>query len=435
MTLDRLSILAAIVFYGFSFINSAIGQIVTEQAPSSKSKQMFGPPLFLYDTYCFLSPDSTNNGFDYRLDIYVAFSNDILQFVKERPGHFTAGYDLYVSIFDHKRNLIAEKTTSKKISVPTFEETNDRDLTNKHQLNFNLIPGQYKLALDLTDLDTQKSLHREKELKIEGFDLNKISVSEILFADKVVFDSLQDIQEIIPNLDRNFVEPESEFWAYFEIYPQSVRHELKLIYTIMDAADQAVIRNERTLWADKKIMPYLLDLSKDVKAPGRYTLIIQIDENDKNAITKAKFSANWSNFEFSKLNINIAIETLKELITEKDYKILEQASDSTKEAWFQNYWKQRDPTPDTKVNELQEEFYRRVDVANNFFTINALDKEGWQTDRGNIYIKYGPPTDVERHQDQLNLPPYEIWYYDKIERRYIFQDKSGVGDFQLVRIE
>jgi len=50
-------------------------------------------------------------------------------------------------------------------------------------------------------------------------------------------------------------------------------------------------------------------------------------------------------------------------------------------------------------------------------------------------MKYGPPTDVERHQDQLNLPPYEIWYYDKLDRRYYFEDKSGLGDFQLVRIE
>ncbi len=435
MASNRLLISAIIMFYCFIFINSIMGQIGMEQAPFQKTKQMFGPPLFLWDTYYFLSPDSTRNGFDYRLDVYVAFANDIMQFVKERQGNFTAGYDLYVSIFDNKRNLVVEKTTSKKISVQTFEETNDRNLSNKHQLNFDLIPGQYKLALDLTDLDTQKSLHREKEINIQGFDLNNISVSEILFADKVLFDSLQGIQEIIPNLTRNFVEPNSEFWAFFEIYPQSSHHELNLIYTITDAAEQQVIRNERTLWADKKIIPYLFDLSKDIKTPGRYTLNVQIEENNKNATAKAKFSANWSNFKFSKLNINTAIETLKEFIADKDYKYLKQASDSSKEAWIENYWKKRDPTPDTKENELQEEFYRRVDIANNFFTINALDKEGWKTDRGNIYIKYGPPTDVERHQDQLNLPPYEIWYYAKIERRYVFQDKSGVGDFQLVRIE
>lgn len=435
MALIRLSIFKVIMFSCIFVINSASGQNMPKRTPFTQSKQMFGPPLFLYDTYYFLSEDSTKNGFDYRLDVYVAFANDILQFVKERQGHFTAGYDLYVSIFDHKGNHVAEKTVGNQISVQTFEETNGRDLDNKHQMSFELIAGEYKLVLDLTDIDTQKSLRREKEITIEGFNLNQVSVSEILFADKVVFDSLKNIQEIIPNLNRNFVEPKSEFWAYFEIYRQAVRNDLKLIYTITDATEQAVIRNEQPITVDKKIMPYLLDLSKDIKTPGRYTLIVHIEENSEKTTAKAKFSANWSNLQFSKLNINTAIETLKEFIADKEFKNLEQASDSTKEVWFENYWKERDPTSDTRENELQEEFYHRVDFANNFFTVNALDKEGWQTDRGNIYIKYGPPTDVERHQDQLNLPPYEIWYYDKIDRRFFFQDKSGIGDFHLMRIE
>lgn len=435
MALNRWSIFAVIVFSCFIIFNSAMGQIVPEPASFTQSKQMFGPPLFLYDTYYFLLQDSTTNGFEYQLNVYVAFANDILQFVKERQGHFTAKYDLFVSIFDQKSNHVTEKLTGNQISVPTFEQTNDRDLSNKHQLKFDLIPGQYKLVLDLTDHDTQKSLHREKQVHIEGFIPTKTAVSEILFADKIFFDSLNNIEKIIPNLNRNFVDPKADFWAYLEIYPASASTNLKFTYTITDASEQAIVRDERQLPADKKIMPCLLDLSDDIKIPGRYTLIIQIDENKEKTLTRAKFSANWSNFEFSKLNINTAIQTLKEFVPDKEYKNIEQSPDSTKEAWFENFWKQRDPTPGTDKNELQEEFYHRVDFANNLFTVNALDKEGWQTDRGSIYIKYGPPADVERHQDQLNLPPYEIWYYEKLDQRFYFEDKSGVGDFQLVRIE
>jgi len=415
--------------------SSAWGQISPGRSPFNREQKMFGPPLFLYDTYYFLSQDSLNNRFNYRLDVYVNFANDILQFTKERQGYFSAEYDLFVSIFDHKGNHITEKLTSNRIQVETFEATNARELTNKHQLQFGLIPGQYKMVLDLTDHDTQKSLHREKQIDIRGFEPGKISVSEILFADKIISDSLKNIQQITPNLNRNFVDPKADFWAYFEIYPASNSTSLKFTYTITDAAGQAIIRNEREIKTGKKIMPYLLDLSDDIKAPGRYMLIIQLEENSEKVMSEAKFSANWSNFEFSKLNIKTAIEILKEYIPEKDYKNILPTSDSTKEAYFNNFWQERDPTPDTRENELQEEFYRRVDFTNSFFTINALDKEGWQTDRGNIYIKYGPPTDVERHQDQLNLPPYEIWYYNKLDRRFYFEDKSGVGDFQLVRIE
>ena len=436
MVSNRFMIFVMFIFSSIFIITTAvIGQMMQERAPFNQSRQMFGPPLFLYDTYYFLSQGSTNNSFNYRLDVYVAFANDILQFVKERQGHFTAGYELFVSIFDHKGNHVAEKSIGNYLNVETFQDTNDRDLKNKHRLSFELFPGRYKLKLDLTDYDTQKSLHREKEINIEGFDLEKISISEILFADKVLFDSLKNIQEIRPNLNRYFLDPKSYFWAYFEIYPTTAPSNLKFTYTIIDALDQAVIRNEQQITPGKKIMPYLLDLSKDIKTPGRYTLIVQIEGKNEKASTRAKFSANWSNFEFSRLNINTAIETLKEFISDKEYKNLEQAADSTKEFWFTSFWKDRDPTPDTKENELQEEFYQRVDFSNNQFTVNALDKEGWKTDRGNIYIKYGPPTDVERHMDQLNLPPYEIWYYEKSDRRFFFEDKSGIGDFQLVRIE
>lgn len=435
MISNRLLSLLLSTILCFCVVNSTLAQIGQDRSPFDRQKQMFGPPLFLYDTYYFLTRDSLDSTLTYRLDVYIAFANDILQFVKERQGNFSAGYDLFVSIFDHKGNHVAEKLTGNQINVPTFEATNARELLNKHRLQFDLIPAQYKLVLDLTDRDTQKSLHREKKIAIEGLDKNKISVSEILFADKIIFDSLKNIQEITPNLNRNFVDPKSDFWAYFEIYPALPSSILKFTYTVTDAAEQAIIRNEREIKTSKKIMPYVLNLGNDIKTPGRYSLIIQLEQNNEKAITEAKFSANWSNFEFSKPNINIAIEALKEYVPEKDLKNILQSPDSTKQTWFKTFWEERDPTPGTEENELQEEFYHRVDFANNNFTVNALDKEGWQSDRGNIYIKYGPPTDVERHQDQLNLPPYEIWYYDKLDRRYYFEDKSGLGDFQLVRIE
>ncbi len=433
MLSNRFSIVPIIVLASIVMVNSALGQIIPRPSPLTQSKQMFGPPLFLYDTCYFRSQkDSTN----YRLDVYVAFSNDILQFIKEKQGNFIAGYDLYITIFDHKGNHVAEKLAGNRITVSTFEETNNRELKNRHRLSFDLIPGQYKLVLDLTDYDTQKSLHREKEITIKGFEINEISVSDILFADQVLLDSLNNtIKEILPNLDRNFINPKSIFWAFFEIYPLSSSQILKLTYTITNASEQAIIRKEQLITPDKRIIPYLLDLSKDIKTPGRYTIIVQVEQVEEKVKTQAKFSVNWSNFEFSKLNVITAIEALKDFIPDKEYRYLEQASDSAKETWFNNFWKERDPIPDTEENELQKEFYQRIDFTNNYFTVNSLDKEGWKTDRGNIYIKYGPPTDVERHLDQLNLPPYEIWYYEKLDQRFFFEDKSGVGDFHLVRIE
>lgn len=414
------------------FQTVALAQMDERQNMRAQGKKMFGPPLFLYNTYTFMSEEDSTSC---RVDVYVSFANDILQFVKERQGDFTASYDLFVSIFDKKGNHIREKSARDKIEANSFEETNKRTLNNQHRLSFDLAPGKYKLSLDLTDYDTQKSLHREKELELKGFGVEELTLSEIVFADEIELDSSDNILEIVPNLDRNFINPKSLFWAYFEIYPLHRNNDLTVYYTIFDAAEHAIAREEESIKATELINPYMVDLSKFVKAPGRYTILIQVGEDEKKVTTRAKFSANWSNFEITQLNINTAIQALKEFIPSKDFKSLEESSDSVKQDYFKKYWKERDPTPGTEENELQAEFFKRVDFSNNYFTVNAMDKEGWKTDRGNIYIKYGPPTDVERHLDELNLPPYEIWYYENQERTFVFEDKSGIGDFQLVRIE
>ena len=408
------------------------GQFFQNYDGPATTKTVFSSPLFLYNTFYFISSEDSTM---YDLDVYIAFANDILQFVKGRQADFTGGYDLFVTIFDKKGNLIAEKSTRKKITVGSFEATNDRDLTNRLKLSFQLIPGQYKLVLNLTDQDTQKNLHREKELHIKSFGFKKLAISEILFTDWIDRDSSNQTTEIVPNLDRNFIDPSSSFWAYFKLYPLTLKDSLQIAYAITDASEQAIVRREQKILPSHRVVPHLIDLSKHIKIPGRYAINVQIKQNDDEMQTQAKFSVSWSNFTLSKINIHVAIEALKDFIPEKEYKLTEQMSDSAKETWFKKFWEDRDPTPKTEENELQQEFYRRIDFANNHFTINALDKEGWKTDRGNIYIKYGSPTDVERHIDEMNIPPYEIWFYHQIERRYIFEDKSGIGDFKLVRVE
>ena len=62
-------------------------------------------------------------------------------------------------------------------------------------------------------------------------------------------------------------------------------------------------------------------------------------------------------------------------------------TDEEREQFIENFWLRRDPTPDTVENEFKEEHYRRMAYANERF---ASGIPGWRTDRGQIYIKYGP---------------------------------------------
>ena len=96
---------------------------------------------------------------------------------------------------------------------------------------------------------------------------------------------------------------------------------------------------------------------------------------------------------------------------------------------FQNFWKTKDPNPNTEENPVFIEYYRRVAYADEQFK-NYV--EGWRTDMGMIYILLGPPSNVERQPVALSSKPYEVWEYYEINRRFVFVDETGFGDYRLL---
>jgi len=122
-------------------------------------------------------------------------------------------------------------------------------------------------------------------------------------------------------------------------------------------------------------------------------------------------------------------EDVRWIITDEERAAFKQLSnDEERDQFIEQFWLRRDPTPDTAENEYKEEHYRRIAYANEHF---AAGIPGWRTDRGRMYIMYGPPDSIESHPSGgfYNRPqeegggttstyPFETWNY-----RYI----QGVG--------
>ncbi len=88
-------------------------------------------------------------------------------------------------------------------------------------------------------------------------------------------------------------------------------------------------------------------------------------------------------------------EDVAYIITDEERKAFKRLStDDEREAFIEAFWQRRDPTPDTEENEYKEEHYRRIAYANDHF---ASGIPGWKTDRGRIYIMYGPPDEIDDH--------------------------------------
>lgn len=105
-----------------------------------------------------------------------------------------------------------------------------------------------------------------------------------------------------------------------------------------------------------------------------------------------------------------------------------------KRNYLRQFWAKRDPTPGTPRNEAQEDFYGRIGEANRRFREGGVaDVPGWRTDRGRIFVKYGPPQDVLRRPQAGSTLPYEVWKYTRGRLlKYVFLDQTQFGNYALI---
>ena len=88
-------------------------------------------------------------------------------------------------------------------------------------------------------------------------------------------------------------------------------------------------------------------------------------------------------------------EEVPYIITDEERSaFLQLQTNEEREQFIEAFWQRRDPTPDTVENEFKEEHYRRIAYANERFSSGI---PGWRTDRGRIYIMWGPPDEIESH--------------------------------------
>ncbi|MFQ6038240.1 MAG: GWxTD domain-containing protein, partial [Candidatus Aminicenantales bacterium] len=121
------------------------------------------------------------------------------------------------------------------------------------------------------------------------------------------------------------------------------------------------------------------------------------------------------------------LSTVRYIITPEEKKIFREIPEEERPGFIQEFWDRRDPDPDTEENELKDLYFSRIEEANRLF---SSGRPGWLTDRGEIYILLGPPTNVDRYPmgQGPGTRPTEIWYYGNFP--IVFVDEYGTGDYR-----
>ena len=116
------------------------------------------------------------------------------------------------------------------------------------------------------------------------------------------------------------------------------------------------------------------------------------------------------------------------IITKQESKIFLELPDSEREQFKQDFWDRRDPDPSTKTNEFKNEYYDRMERADEIFRSEGIP--GYRTDRGRIYILFGPPMNKLTDYVGSNGVCREVWYYGAFP--VVFVDYACTGKFTLV---
>ena len=370
------------------------------------------------------------------------------------------GLELYSGSYEESsrkkvRNLDPEVRSSWQDTAwaKTFQETRSNKDFAQGAISVNAEPGDYTYMLQLRrgeSVTEQNS--RMRNVTLPDFrERNKISLIEL--SDFTVKNN-GDYEGTFQNFGDNVLYGE-DFELMILNPAKMSSDELKLeIFQLLPGEDEEVsdemlfstgIDNQKDIMGSGFIVEpdvdrVLVNFSDDEEGypvtvvsipnsrfPNSGFKIFLKDVNEDSVIAEKTMGSLWPDIPVSLLNLNVAIDMLRFIVSDEKTKELKSGSSAEKERKFREFWEERDPTPDTEFNELMTEYYARIDYTYREFT--TPQNQGFETDRGKAYILYGPPNDKERRLP-TDAPAREIWYYDN--RTLVFEATTGFGDFKLV---
>ncbi len=370
-----------------------------------------------------LEPLSTTS----RLNIYLEIVHDDLQFIKS-GNRFEAGYEVTVVIYDHDNEQVDGTIWKESVQADNYDATNTRHQFHQSHRSFELDPGKYKLIISVMDLETRQSTERKKNFTLSDYAASSLGMSDIVFISQIEVDSnrVHSIRPQVSDAQKGVVDSSM---VYFEVYQTDSSTTARTEYELFAVNAKKQIRrsfsHELSGWRN----PVYFVLRADSLAHDLYRLKITTRIGEQKVAKEKEFYVRWSALPSTAADLHTAIEQLRYIASKDEWKLLKKAKGDAQLAEFKSFWNRHDPTPGTEANELRDAYYTRIEFANN--TFSQMQRPGWRTDMGIVYIILGQPDDIERNAYPRYSKPYEIWSYYRYSRQFLFYDVTGFGDYRL----
>jgi GWxTD domain-containing protein len=341
---------------------------------------------------------------------------------------FGAGVEFTVIFQGKGAGPLPGDAWERRFVVAGMSETRSPGATVVEKRTFALAPGRYKVRIAATDLNS--SAHSSVEQQIDVPDYTRLPAG---FADLElgVVDSLGSFK---PVPARQFGMESGRIAARAALFDRrsgSWPRRYNFQYRIRGEDGEVIVSGSQdaslAASGDSVVLrPPMSDLFL-----GSYVFEVELAEGKSHWRAERGFDVDESGpprgREFTRM-----LEPLSYIVSPKEMDWLRSLPPERQAEGWEEIWRRRDPTPETPRNETQLEFFRRVRYTERHFQGYG---PGWRSDMGRIYIKFGPPDQIETRPASLSSPQLEVWYYNQPVRRLVFGDREGFGRFSLLNPE
>ncbi|OUW38126.1 MAG: hypothetical protein CBD44_01885 [Flavobacteriaceae bacterium TMED184] len=349
-----------------------------------------------------------------------------LQFIKRKDG-FHASYDASIMLQDKDGKQIIRNMWSDSISTKNYMHTQSKFRSRKHYTNLIIAKDKYIILSDLYDKDTRNKGSKKKKLDYKKQKKTPSLMEPIIIAElkgEWGFESNK-----FPITGKKITSIDKGLTVLLSGFVDDSPYSLQVFIKGVDDKKELFVINENT---NDGFFNHEVLIDKEYLNSINLNIEVQLVQSKKEKKIEKNITIYKPGLSGFVNNVERSFRQMKYILTNTERNNAKGKKGKDLENIFLEYWKLRDPTPETSLNELMEEYYIRVNYVNDHY--NMSWKEGWETDFGMIYILFGPPDQIQRaNMNSSNTSVYQVWYYNRINKEFVFKDLNGFGDYRLDR--
>lgn len=348
------------------------------------------------------------------------------------------------------------------VRAPSLADAGENELTLFNRLSVLAAPGVYTARVTVIDVVSK----REGEFFLDRVVVEPpsrremdIGAGTLAYGIKRIDDSSQ-IDRNVRNGYRVLANPLSVFsvldstiWVYAELYnlpfDEDGDAEFTLNYSAIGPAD-SLIRDLGTVSRRKPGGSAVIVQEIDIGGWrfGDYAIRLVATDPSSNQIDTlvlpfrlfpeaeqlAALAGRLLEDPYDTLSLEDRIRLVHYQLTPGEKQTLNMLSSEGKNNFLDQYWREKDSDPATKVIENRLQMMNRYGYVQSHFSTNSKSSDGWFSDRGRIYMTFGPWEERVDIQTPDLGDPYEVWYYHTVRGGvlFVFEDRGGLHDYRLV---